>query len=179
MHEFPTLFSKRLVLNQPVTDDIPVIVSLLNVEEFSKYTLTMPYPYLEKDAKFWFELAQKGFAQKNKFIFAIRQKNDPKIIGGIDLSLNIKHNKGELGYWLGLPYWNKGYMTEAAKTVVQFGFGELGLKRIFASHFTSNPASGRVMQKVGMQKEGVLKCYTKKGDVYQDHVVYGVINSLV
>ncbi len=175
MKEFPVLTTKRLLLNQLQESDISEIVHLLNEPEYAKHTLTMPYPYLAKNAKFWLGLAQKGFEQKDKYIFAIRLKDEPKIIGGIDLGINLLHNKAELGYWIGKPYWGQGYMTEAGKAVVEFGF-DLGLKKIFASHFSTNPASGRVMLKLGMQKEGVLKCHTKKGDTYQDHVLYAIIN---
>ena len=57
----------------------------------------------------------------------------------------------ELGYWIGEPYWNRGYCSEAAKSLVQFAFEKLAVKNIMAEHLSSNPASGRVMQKLGMQ----------------------------
>lgn len=174
MNKFPTLSTDRLLLNQVQENDIPEIVNLLNEKGFSEHTINLPYPYLAKNAEFWVGLAQKGFKNKDKYVFAIRQKGHPKIIGGIDLNLITRHNKAEIGYWLGKSHWGKGYMTEATKAVIQFGF-DLGLKKIFASHFTTNPASGKVLQKAGMQKEGLLKCHTKKGDVYQDHVIYAVI----
>ena len=175
MKKFPTITTERLLLNEVQESDVPDIVGIFKEEEVSEFTLSIPYPYAAKDAMFWLGLAQKGFANKDMYVFAIRQQETEKIIGGIDLSLNIKHNKGELGYWLGKPYWNKGFMTEAAQALVEFGFETLGLKKIFASHLVDNPASGKVMKKIGMEKEGVLKCYTKKGDVYNDHVFYGVI----
>jgi RimJ/RimL family protein N-acetyltransferase len=54
-----------------------------------------------------------------------------------------------------VPYWGRGYATEAARAIVDFAFGELGLNRVFAYHFTSNPASGRVLQNIGMRLEGL------------------------
>ena len=176
MDDFPVLKTERLVLNYPERSDIPDIVQMLNEPDYSSHTLGLPYPYTPKDAEFWLGLAQKGLEQKDKFVFAVRLQESGKIIGGIDISLVPKHRRGEIGYWLGKNYWNQGYMTEAGKAVIRFGFEELSLKRIYASHFSTNPASGRVMQKIGMEKEGFLKAYTNKGEDYQDHVQYAIIN---
>ncbi len=174
MNKFPSIATDRLVLNQLQRSDIYEIVQLLNEKVFSENAISLPYPYFPRYAEFWLGVAQKGFEEKNKYIFAIRQKDNPKIIGGIEIGIDTKNNKAELGYWMGKKYWNQGYMTEAVKSVIEFGF-KLGLKKISASHFSTNPASGKVMIKAGMKKEGMLRCHTKKGDSYQDHVVYAII----
>jgi RimJ/RimL family protein N-acetyltransferase len=76
---------------------------------------------------------------------------------------------------IGVPYWNQGYATEAAQHAVDWGFQQLGLNRIYAQHFGSNPASGRVMQKMGMKYEGTLRQhYIRFGEV-QDAVCYGIL----
>jgi len=81
----------------------------------------------------------------------------------------------QLGFWIGKPYWNQGYCTEAARAVVKYGFEVLGLNRIFSRHFASNPASGRVLQKIGMRYEGTLREAYKKLDKYEDLVCYGLL----
>jgi len=70
--------------------------------------------------------------------------------------IEADHRRAELGYWIGVPYWGKGYATEAARSVVNYGFSTLELHRIFASHVPANPASGRVLTKIGMRHEGRL-----------------------
>lgn len=80
------------------------------------------------------------------------------------------------GYW-GKPYWNQGYCSEAGKAVLQYAFAELGLLRIHASHIGRNPASGRVMRKLGMQHEGSRRQHVRKGDECEDLEVYGILRN--
>ena len=70
------------------------------------------------------------------------------------LELVLAHARGTLGYWVGVPYWGRGYATEAAEAVLAHAFGALGLHRVQATHLTRNPASCRVMEKLGMRVEG-------------------------
>ncbi|NEP60397.1 MAG: GNAT family N-acetyltransferase, partial [Symploca sp. SIO2G7] len=83
----------------------------------------------------------------------------------------------ELGYWIGVLYWSKGYCTEAAKAVVQYGFEVIGLHRIQAAHFPHNPASGRVMQKIGMSYEGYRRQHILKWGKFEDLELYGILKS--
>ncbi|MDR2221817.1 MAG: GNAT family N-acetyltransferase [Flavobacteriaceae bacterium] len=171
-----TLQTERLILNQPHTDDISRLVEIMKNPIYNKNTTNIPFPYTEENGQFWVNLALEGVEQGDKYIFAIRLKDTPTIIGGIGLGIDKANNKAEMGYWLDEQYWNTGMVTEAAKALVQFGFDTLGLHKIFATHFTYNEASGRIMQKIGMQQEGVLKGHTLKEGVYLDHIVYSIIN---
>jgi RimJ/RimL family protein N-acetyltransferase len=76
-----------------------------------------------------------------------------------------------------VPYWGRGYATEAALAVIAFGFEELGLNRIYAQHMASNPASGRVMQKAGMRHEGTLRQHVTKFGIVDDIAIYGILAS--
>ena len=76
-----------------------------------------------------------------------------------------------------MPYWNRGYATEAARAMLTFGFEVLELNRIFAEYYARNPASGRVMQKIGMTHEGMLRQHMFKDDRFEDSVVYGILRS--
>lgn len=71
-------------------------------------------------------------------------------------------------YWIGEEYWGKGYGTGAAKAMIDFAFMEKKYHKVFARYFKSNPASGRIMQKVGMVQEGLLKDHLVKDDKYED-----------
>jgi [ribosomal protein S5]-alanine N-acetyltransferase len=81
-------------------------------------------------------------------VFAITLAEDG-LIGAIGLMIQAAFARAEMGYWMGVPYWSNGYTTEAAAEVARYGFEELGLNRIHACYVTHNPASGRVMQKLG------------------------------
>ena len=99
------------------------------------------------------------------------------MLGSIGLTLTPAHAKADLGYWVGLPYWNQGYATEAAQAVVDYGFRTLGLNRVSAHHMAINPASGRVMEKIGMTREGYCAQALKKDGQFHDAVWYGVLRS--
>ncbi|HSL71791.1 MAG TPA: GNAT family protein, partial [Longimicrobiales bacterium] len=98
-------------------------------------------------------------------------------LGAVGLRIEQLHRRAELGYWIGVPYWSQGYCTEAARAVLRFGFEALELNRIHASYLARNPASGRVMQKLGMQYEGQLRQHVRKWDVFEDIVTYAILQS--
>lgn len=76
---------------------------------------------------------------------------------------------------MGLPFWGNGYMTEAAAAVVAYGFAHLNLQRIYAYHYARNPASGRVMQKIGMTYEGCMRQHVWKGSRFEDSMIYSIL----
>lgn len=106
--------------------------------------------------------------------FGMELKETGKMIGTIDLRLTPEHRRGEIGYTLNKLYWGQGYTTEASKKLIQFGFETLQLERIFAMHDVRNPASGRVMAKSGLKKEG-LHCNARifRGQPVDD-IYYGI-----
>ncbi|WP_330744900.1 GNAT family N-acetyltransferase [Chryseobacterium sp. CP-77] len=173
MEKFPVLQTERLILSQLEEKDIPFIVELLQHRIFSDLTSNIPYPYVENDARSWVKMSKEAFENNTGYTFAIRNKED-QIIGAIGLH-DRDDDKAELGYWIGIPYWNKGYVTEAAKAIIDFGFKELKLNKIFATHFPHNPASGRIMEKVGMEQEAVLIKEVKKDGEYFDLVRYCIL----
>lgn len=170
-----TLETVRLTLNQPHIDDIPRLVEIMKNPVYNKNTTNIPFPYTKENGAFWVNLALDGLVQGDKYIFAIRLKGSPSIIGGIGLGIDKTNNKAEMGYWLDEHYWNKGMASEAAKALVAFGFDTLQLHKIVATHFTYNKASGRIMQKIGMQQEEVLKAQVLKNGTYLDLVVYAIV----
>ena len=124
-------------------------------------------PYHEEHAIFWLNMANEGFQTKSKYIFGIRLKTTDELIGGMGLHIHKDFNRAELGYWVGVPFWNKGYATEALSAILKFGFEQVELNKIFAVHTKDNPSSGKVMIKNGMIKEGELKDHIKKGGIYR------------
>jgi RimJ/RimL family protein N-acetyltransferase len=94
----------------------------------------------------------------------------------VGLRLDEQHQHAELGYWLGVPYWGKGYATEAAQEMMRYGFEELHLHRIFASHFKHNPTSGHILTKLGMRHEGCQREHLRKWDHFVDSELYGILH---
>ncbi|GEJ47967.1 GNAT family N-acetyltransferase [Chryseobacterium sp. ON_d1] len=175
MKKFPIIETERLILSKLEEKDIPFIVEYLQHRIYSDLTSNIPYPYTESDARFWLRMSKDAFENNTGYTFGIRNK-EGHIIGAIGLH-DREDDKAELGYWLGIPYWNKGYVTEAAKAIVDFGFNELGFHKIFATHFIHNPASGRIMEKIGMEQEAVLIQEIKKDEEYFDLVRYSIFNN--
>ena len=172
MKTFPIIKTKRLILRQPSANDIPSIVNLANDPAIDAGTLNIPHPYYEENAIFWVNRSYQGFNLGEEYIFGIELKETSQFIGGIGFILNNRFDRAEIGYWIGKPYWNNGYCGEALLAILHFGFHELKLNKLYASHFSENIASGKVMKKCGMVKEAELLQHVKKGGKYLDIVQY-------
>lgn len=175
LKEFPRLETDRLILSELRKEDIPSVMDYLQDKIFSDLTSNIPYPYTEKHAEFWLNMSKEAFDNHTGFTFAIRNKEE-QIIGAIGLH-DRGDDKAELGYWMGKPFWNKGYVTEAATALINFGFRELEVNKIYATYFLHNPASGRIMEKAGMKKEALLRQHLKKGGEYFDIMMYSVLKN--
>lgn len=177
MQTFPILSTTRLILSQPtVADTEDVILQMNSTSEISENTLTLPFPYHKQHADYWFQMAEFSFKKKEAFIFGIREKENLKLIGAVGLHLDVAHHKAEVGYWLGKSFWNNGYVSEALQAVLKFGFEELKLNKIYASHFHHNPASGKVLEKNGFVLEAELKQEILKNGKYLDLFRYALFN---
>jgi|SRR5882672_11216998 len=175
MKERPTLETTRLILRPFTVADAPDVQRLAGDREIASTTLNVPHPYADGMAEQWISTHQAKYESGELANFAIVRRADNTLIGAIGLRINQQHTHAELGYWIGKPYWNAGYCTEAAHAVVAYGFEGLGLHRIHASHLTRNPASGRVMQKIGMYYEGCLRQHVNKWEVFEDLALYGIL----
>jgi RimJ/RimL family protein N-acetyltransferase len=166
----PTLHTARLTL-RPYTDaDIPELLPLIGSREVAATTLRIAHPYTEQDARAFLELAK----DPDKIWLAITFRSVGHQIGGIGLRVDREHQHAELGYWLGVSYWAQGYATEAAREMLRYGFEDLKLHRIFASHFKDNPASRRVLKKIGMRYEGCQREHIRKWETFIDSELYGI-----
>lgn len=177
MKERPTLRTKRLVLRPFSFEDAPVVQRLAGDRDIAATTVNIPHPYEDGMAEAWIATHQDRFEKGEQAAFAITISSTEELIGAVGLGIRTEYRRAELGYWVGKPYWNHGYCTEAAATVVQWGFDALGLERVYATHFAGNHASGRVMQKLGMKHEGTLRGHIYKWGVPQDLECYGILRS--
>ncbi|KAF5035648.1 Spermidine N(1)-acetyltransferase [anaerobic digester metagenome] len=92
------------------------------------------------------------------------------------VEIDRRHGRAELGYWVGRPYQGRGYATEAARAVIEYGFSVLELHRVYALHLSRNPASGRVMEKCGMVYEAHLREHGRKWGIFEDLDVRGILH---
>ena len=174
----PTLTTQRLILRPFTLADAPAVQHLAGEWAVADTTANIPHPYEDGVAETWISSHAEQFEQRTGVVFAVTLKETGELVGAISLfSIRAAFERAEMGYWIGVPYWNKGYCSEAAKALIGYGFNELGLNRVFAEHMTRNPGSGRVMQKAGMTYEGTLRQHVKKWDRYEDLKVYGILRT--
>ncbi|MFB2839709.1 GNAT family N-acetyltransferase [Floridanema evergladense] len=173
----PTIHTERLVLRPFQLTDAPEVQRLAGDRVIASFTLSIPHPYEDGMAEDWIKTHPKNLAEGKEVVFAIAFPETNMLCGTIGLAINREHNRAELGYWIGKPFWGNGYCTEAALAVVKYGFESLGLHRIHSAHFSSNPASGRVMQKIGMRYEGCLRQHILKWGNFEYLVKYGILKN--
>lgn len=184
MTKQPELTTERLLLRPFTLADAPAIQQLAGDRDIASVTLNIPHPYEDGMAETWIGTHRKEFEEGKSATFAITlitPREDETLIrdliGAVGLTIKREHERAELGYWIGKPYWGNGYCTEAARAILGYGFNARGLNRIHATHLTRNPASGRVMEKIGMMYEGCLRQHVRKWDVFEDLKQYAILKT--
>ncbi|MFD1957387.1 GNAT family N-acetyltransferase [Paenibacillus thailandensis] len=167
--------TERLLLRQLNPSDAEPMEKLINDYDIASTTLTIPYPYPKGAAESFIQYRSEVARKGGGISFAIVDKASSGFMGVIGLHVDRPHNRAELAYWLGKPYWNRGYMSEAARKAVEYGFRDLNLNRLWAAAMTRNPASSRVMEKVGMRYEGTFRQHVLKWGEYEDVAYYGLL----
>ncbi len=168
-----SLRTQRLLLRPFDPADAPRVQQLAGDREIALNTIHVPHPYPTGRAQMWID-AQVDRREQGQWDFAI---DDGELAGCIGLRVQEEFDRAEIGYWIGKPYWGRGYATEAAAALIRLGFEELNLNRIYAGYFSRNAASARVMIKNGMQYEGTLRQHVKKWGEFVDIVYYGILRS--
>lgn len=173
----PVLETKRLILRPFEQKDINDLYEYASDAEVTKYLTFKTYKSIEEAEK-RIEFLLKNNEQLNEPIkWAIELKENSKVIGSIDYVKWIqKDNMAEIGYVLNRNYWSNGYMTEAVKKVIQFGFEKMELNRIEITCDSRNNASERVMQKNNLVYEGTRRqCYLNPNKEYIDEKIYSIL----
>jgi RimJ/RimL family protein N-acetyltransferase len=147
----PVLETERLVLRAPRLEDATAIATLANDRRIAENTLRIPHPSAVGDARAF--LASAG-ATDDELILLITARSGGAVLGACGIA-KLDGEQREIGYWLGVPFWGKGYATEAARAVIDHAFGDLGYDLLLGGARVSNPASRRVLEKCGFQWTGV------------------------
>jgi RimJ/RimL family protein N-acetyltransferase len=154
------------------TNDLDSLVECANNPNISKFMMNkFPYPYTREAGERFIAFATQ---ENPTHIMAIEV--DDKAVGGIGIHplSDIESKNAEMGYWLAEPYWGKGYITEAVKQMIEYGFKNFDINRIFARPFGTNTASQKVLKKTGFLLEAKFeKTFFKNGE-YLDECVYAV-----
>ncbi|MBJ7556988.1 GNAT family N-acetyltransferase [Marinomonas spartinae] len=146
----PTLESQRIVLRPYQLLDAANVQRLAGDKIIADMTANIPHPYLDGMAEEWISKHEGWFKNREAISLAIQLSKTGEHIGAISIT-QIDGACGNLGYWVGVPYWGNGYCTEAAAIMIEYGFYEYGLDLIYARHLPENPASGKVMTKNGFE----------------------------
>jgi len=183
----PIIHAEGLVFRPATLADADAIVPLANDRGVSDNLLTMPFPYTRADAIAWLEKSIKSNEEGKSTGFLITrprrasgfaaESSDAEILGAVGCVFEPTHRRGEMGYWLGRPFWGKGYATIAARVLIRHIFSTTDLQRVHATHYIGNEASGRVMEKAGMRREGLLRGYTLKNGINRDVVMYAILRA--
>jgi ribosomal-protein-alanine N-acetyltransferase len=170
------LETPRLLLRPLKLEDAPMVSKLAGRREIAHTTISIPHPYSEAQALDWISRHIGPRAANKEIVFAIMLRANVQLVGTIGLrDIDKEHSQAELGFWVAVEAWGKGYATEASSAVLRFGFEELQLNRIYAHHMVRNPASGRVLEKIGMKQEGLLRQRVRKWGVFEDVVLLAVL----
>lgn len=167
--------TSRLVLRPLERAHLDFMLPLISAREVAATTLRIPHPYTQKDAEDYFNSMEVEIAKDKMLRLSIFIASCDEYCGSVGLNIEREHGRAEMGYWIGVPYWGRGYASEAAQAVVAYGFGVLGLNRIYATVFGGNTASRRVAEKAGMKYEGCMCQHVNKWGRFVDVEVYGLL----
>jgi ribosomal-protein-alanine N-acetyltransferase len=165
----------RLLIRDFVPEDWVDVHSYASEPEVTKYMIWGPNT--EKETKDFIQLtiAMQQQQPRIDFELAVVLKETNTLIGGS--GIHVAGPKiGEIGYCFNPLYWQKGYASEAAAALIQYGFQTLGLHRIYATCRPENIGSAKVMEKVGMQREGRLREHMWHGDKWCDSFLYSILD---
>lgn len=175
MGKGPTLLTRRLRLRPFELADALEVQRLAGDPDIADTTLNIPHPYRPGMAEQWIMTHEPAYDAGEALTLAVAGRKTGELMGAIGLTISQRFNRAELGYWVGKPYWNRGFCTEAAYAILSHAFEVMRLHRVHASHLSRNPASGRVMQKLGMVHEGRARQHARKGETYEDLELYGIL----
>jgi RimJ/RimL family protein N-acetyltransferase len=173
--DYPTLTTARLRLRPLALADAPQVQRLAGDPEVAATTANIPHPYPDGMAETWIGTHETLWAERKALVLGITLRSTGELVGCTGLHFEPVHEKAELGYWIGRPYWGCGYASEAARALVEYGFGVIALRRIQAHYMAHNAASGRVMEKAGLAREGRSPQAMKKDGRFVDVVFHGAV----
>ncbi|MDR2504467.1 MAG: GNAT family N-acetyltransferase [Oscillospiraceae bacterium] len=174
-HNLPELYGENVILRKARLSDARDMYEWCRDEEVARFVQWRAYDSVG-DAKRFLKFIRRQYKFGEPSSWVIEDRDTGKMVGTIGyMWWNREYHSAEVGYSLARGYWNRGYMTEALKLALGFGFEKMRLNRIEAQHVSLNTASGRVMQKCGMRREGTLRGRIYSKGKYEDMVLYAIL----
>lgn len=175
--DLPTLETDRLLLRKLRMDDAPAVFAYASDPTIGKHTAWPPHRTLA-DSEAYLEMALKLYEGGNEALWGVVLKEEDRVVGTCGLyDIDLRHATAALGYILALRLRGRGIMPEAMRAVLSWGFGPLGLQRIQGVCRVDNAPSTRVMEKLGLVPEGVMRsCRVVKGQRI-DMKLYAILAS--
>ncbi len=171
----PTLETERLILRKMTMDDTEDMFEYASDPEISIHSTWESHISIEATRDF-LERIMKAYEENQVAGWGVVLKENNKLIGTSGyVNWSTNHNRAEIGYAISRSLWNKGLMTEAVNEVIRFGFNKMELNRIEARCKLENIGSERVMQKVGMTMEGILREQVFMKGSYHDLKLYSLL----
>ncbi|NMM45271.1 GNAT family N-acetyltransferase [Rhodospirillaceae bacterium KN72] len=150
----PGLTTPDLTLALIVRDDISEFLPLLGSWEVVRYTSRIPYPYSQADGEAYVARVADAWRRNGSLECALRDRKDGTFVGIAALTIDDDPAEAEIGYWIGLPFWGRGFATQASQALIRHGFTAMGLDRIVSTVVRENAASSHVLEKVGLNRTG-------------------------
>ncbi len=176
MIEQPVLETSRLRLRPIERSDKSAIQRAAGSRKIADTMISLPHPYPAGEAERYAARQQAAREAGHSVTFTINQKAEGKFCGLVELrDIDREHSQGELSFWLEVEAWGRGYMSEAVKAVVRYGFEHLGLNRLYAYHMLRNPASGGVLKKNAFNQEGLLRQCVRKWGQFEDVALWAIL----
>lgn len=171
----PTIETERLLLRKITLNDASDMFEYASNPKVSEYTMWSTHTSIE-DTKYFLKSLTKMYKRRELVDWGIVHKAEKKFIGTCGfVEWSMTHSRAEIGYALSARYWREGYMSEAVNAVIEFGFREMLLNRIVGRCEVNNIASARVMEKVGMRLEGILRQQLFVKGRYWDLKIYSIL----
>ena len=142
----------RLLLRPGFPEDAPALATAIADEAIARNLVVVPWPYSLRDAEAF--LASPRDPVLPSFLIYERTNGPPQLVGSCGLGRRPS-GAVEMGYWISRPYWGRGIATEACRALIEIA-RTLGLAQLEGSHFVDNPASGRVLEKLGFEPVGII-----------------------
>ncbi len=163
----------RIILRPPRLTDAPAIAQHANDRAiWINLRDLMPHPYSLEDARDWIARIQ---VQSPRVSFVIDVNGEAVGAIGLVLGNDVERCSAEVGYWIGAAYWGRGIATSALSRVCRYAFEELALLRVFATPIAPNPASCRVLEKAGFEREGLMRRACIKDGRILDMALYAKV----
>lgn len=175
VHYIPGITTERLLLRPLQVSDEADVFAYARDPEVARHTLWEPHESV-RDTRAFLAFVAEQHRTGRAFIWGIADKVERRVFGTIGLTNYVaQHGRAELGFAIARPYWNRGYTTEAVRTLLSFGLRDLGLNRVEAFCKVENIGSARVMEKACMRFEGVLRQREFIKGHYEDLKLYAML----